>query len=69
MEISSIGAKVAEAQKSDLIAVSISKPEDTVWLIQPEEMLPPGEYALMLGTQNIVIFPFTVLLIWHRALA
>lgn len=55
-----IGAEVAEARKSDLIAVSISKPEDPVWLIQPEEMLPPGEYALMLGTQNIVIFPFTV---------
>lgn len=55
-----IGAKLAEAEKSDLITVNVSKPDETVWLIQPEEPLPPGEYALMLGTQNIVIFPFTV---------
>lgn len=55
-----IGAKLAEAQKSDLIPVNVSKAEDTVWLVQPEEVLPPGEYALMLGSQNIDIFPFTV---------
>jgi hypothetical protein len=55
-----IGAKLEEAEKSDLVAVNVSKPEDMVWLVQPQKALSPGEYALMLGTQNIVIFPFTV---------
>lgn len=55
-----IGAKLEEAQKSDLVAANVSKPGDMVWLVQPNDALPPGEYALMLGTQNIVIFPFTV---------
>jgi hypothetical protein len=30
-------------------------------VIRPQSPLDPGEYALMLGTQNISIFPFTVL--------
>jgi hypothetical protein len=55
-----LGAKVEEAEKSDLVPVHIDHPEDTVWLIRPAEKLPPGEYALMLGTQNLSIFPFTV---------
>jgi hypothetical protein len=55
-----LGAKISEATKNDLIAVEVSQPENTVWLIRPREALPAGEYALMLGTQNMSIFPFTV---------
>ena len=54
------GSKMAEANKSDLIPVDQSHPEEHVWLIRPQSPLPPGEYALMLGTQNINIFSFTV---------
>lgn len=55
-----IGIKTEEAEKSDLIPIHMSHPEETVWLLQPDQALPPGEYALMLGTQNLAIFPFTV---------
>ncbi len=55
-----IGAKFAEAEKSDLIPINVSQPEDTVWLVQPQQALPAGEYALMAGTQNMNVFPFTV---------
>jgi len=55
-----IGSKMAEAEKSDLIAINVSQPESTVWLVQPQQALPAGEYALMLGTQNMSIFTFTV---------
>jgi hypothetical protein len=55
-----IRSKVAEAQADDLIPVNVSQPESTVWLVQPKEALPAGEYALMLGTQNLSIFAFTV---------
>jgi hypothetical protein len=55
-----IGAKVAEAEKNDLIPTNVSQPESTVWLVQPQQALPAGEYALMVGTQNMSIFPFTV---------
>ena len=54
------GAKLEEAEKNDLIPTNVSQPESTVWLIQPQQALPAGEYALMLGTQNMGIFPFTV---------
>lgn len=55
-----IGAKFEEAEKNGLIPINISQPESAVWLVQPQQELPAGEYALMLGTQNIGIFPFTV---------
>jgi hypothetical protein len=55
-----IGAKIEQAEKSDLIPVDVSRPEDTVWLVRPQQPLLPGEYALMLGTQNVSIFPFTI---------
>jgi hypothetical protein len=55
-----IRGKIAEAEKADLIPINISQPETGVWLIQPQQELPAGEYALMLGTQNINIFPFSV---------
>lgn len=55
-----MGAKITEAAENDLITVEVSQPENTVWLVRPREALPPGEYALMLGTQNMSIFPFTV---------
>jgi hypothetical protein len=54
------GSKMADANKSDLIPVDVSHPDPRVWLVRPQSPLEPGEYALMLGTQNISIFPFTV---------
>jgi hypothetical protein len=54
------GSKNAGAKEGDLIAVDVSQPEHTVWLVRPRQPLPPREYALMLGAQNISIFPFTV---------
>src|SRR5579859_7765326 len=53
-------SKMADANKSDLIPVDVSQPDPQVWLIRPQAALQPGEYALMLGTQNMSIFPFTV---------
>ena len=55
-----LGTKQEEAEKSDMIPVQTAHPEETVWLVQPKQALPPGEYALMLGTQNLALFPFTV---------
>jgi hypothetical protein len=54
------GSKMADAKTTDLIAADVSHREPQVWLIRPESPLDPGEYALMLGTQNMSIFPFTV---------
>jgi hypothetical protein len=54
------GSKMADANKTDLIAADVSQPEPQVWLVRPQTPLEPGEYALMLGTQNMSIFPFTV---------
>lgn len=54
------GSKTADANQSDLIPVDVSQPEEMVWLVRPQQALPAGEYALMLGTRNIYIFPFTV---------
>lgn len=54
------GGKVAEATKSDLIPAEVTHPDKTVWLVQSKEALPAGEYALMLGAQNMAIFPFTI---------
>ena len=53
-------SKMADANKSDLIPVDVSRPEAMVWLVRPSVELPPGEYALMLGTQNVAIYPFSV---------
>jgi hypothetical protein len=55
------GSKMADANKSDLVPADVSQPESQFWLIRPQSPLEPGEYALMLGTQNVSIFPFTVL--------
>ena len=54
------GSKSADASKTDLVAVDVTQPEPQVWLVRPQAPLDPGEYALMLGTQNLSIFPFTV---------
>jgi hypothetical protein len=53
-------SKMADANKSDLIPADVSHPNPQVWLIRPQIQLDPGEYALMMGTQNMAIFPFTV---------
>jgi hypothetical protein len=53
-------SKMADANKSDLIPTNVSRPDPQVWLVRPQTPLDPGEYALMLGTQNLSIFPFTV---------
>ena len=55
-----LGGKMAEAGKSDLVPVGVSHPDSTVWLVRSQEALPEGEYALMLGTQNMAVFPFTI---------
>lgn len=55
------GSKMADANKTDLVPADVSQPEPQYWLVRPQSPLEPGEYALMLGTQNISIFPFTVL--------
>ncbi|MGA3323528.1 MAG: hypothetical protein ABSF45_03590 [Terriglobia bacterium] len=55
-----IGSKIAEAEQNDLLPINITQPENNVWLVQPQQDLPAGEYALMAGTQNMAIFPFTV---------
>jgi hypothetical protein len=55
------GSKSADANKTDLVAADVSQPEPHVWLVRPQTPLDPGEYALMLGTQNLSIFPFTVM--------
>jgi hypothetical protein len=54
------GSKMADANKTDLIPVDVSHPDPQVWIVRPQVALPAGEYALMLGTQNVSIFPFTV---------
>ncbi|MDR3724731.1 MAG: hypothetical protein P4K83_09630 [Terracidiphilus sp.] len=54
------GSKMADANASDIIPVDLSHPEPQVWLIRPQLPLEAGEYALMLGTQNMSIFPFSV---------
>lgn len=54
------GSKMTEAQKTDLVQVDVKQQGDQVWLVRPQAALEPGEYALMLGTQNLAIFPFTV---------
>lgn len=54
------GSKMADANKSDLVPVDVNQPDPQVWLVRPQVPLPPGEYALMLGTQNINIYPFSV---------
>jgi hypothetical protein len=54
------GSKMADANNSDLIPVDQAHPDPHVWLVRPQSPLAPGEYALMLGTQNLNIYPFTV---------
>jgi hypothetical protein len=55
-----LGGKMAQADKSDLVQADLSHPAKTVWVLQSKTPLPEGEYAVMLGTQNMAIFPFTV---------
>jgi len=54
------GSKTADASKSDLIPVEIGHPDPHVWLVRSQLSLPVGEYALIVGTQNVNIYPFTV---------
>jgi hypothetical protein len=55
-----LGAKIAEAKQSDLVPAEVVQPENACWLMRPRENLLAGEYALMLGTQNMGIFAFTI---------
>ena len=55
-----VGYKTVRAETADLVPVTISQPENRVWLVQPQQALAAGEYALMLGVQNMAIFPFSV---------
>ena len=54
------GSKMADANTSDVLTVDVSHPEPSVWLVHSKLPLEPGEYALMLGTQNMSVFPFSV---------
>ena len=53
------GAKIAEAKQSDQVPTEAVQPEKACWLLRPREDLPAGEYALLLGSKDIVIFSFT----------
>jgi hypothetical protein len=55
-----LGAKIAEAKQSDVVPTEAVQPENACWLLRPREDLPPGEYALMLATENLGIFAFTI---------
>jgi hypothetical protein len=55
-----LGAKIAEAKQSDVVPTEVVQPENACWLLRPREDLQTGEYALMLGTQNLSIFTFTI---------
>jgi len=54
------GSKSTDANKSDLIPVEVAHSDPHVWLVRPKTPLAAGDYALMLGTQNVNIYPFTV---------
>jgi hypothetical protein len=54
------GAKIAEAKQSDQVPTEAVQPENACWLMRPRKDVLPGEYALMLGTQNMSILPFTI---------
>ena len=56
------GSKQVDARQSDLVPVDVSQPGSGIWLVRPQSSLEPGEYALMLGTENINLFPFEVAL-------
>ena len=55
-----LGAKIAKANQSDVVPIKMGQPENACWLLRPREDLAPGEYALMLPTQNFAIFAFTI---------
>ena len=55
-----LGAKIAEAKQSDVVPTEAVQPENGCWLLRPREDLPAGEYALMLATENLGIFAFTI---------
>ncbi|HLZ12016.1 MAG TPA: hypothetical protein VKP58_05465 [Candidatus Acidoferrum sp.] len=54
------GAKVAEAEQNDVIPIEEFDQQEGVRLIRPRAPLPVGEYALLVGRQNVAIFAFGV---------
>jgi hypothetical protein len=54
------GSKMAEANNSDIIPTDTANPVEHVWRIHAGVPLEPGEYALMLGKENMSVFPFSV---------
>ncbi len=55
-----LGTKIGEAKQSDQVPTELVQPENACWLLRPREDLPAGEYALMLPTENLGIFAFTI---------
>src|SRR5258708_1254151 len=55
-----LGAKIGEGKQSDQVPTEAVQPENACWLLRPREDLPAGEYALLLPTENLSIFPFTI---------
>lgn len=50
----------AVADAGIVVPITTSQPEDHVVLLQPQNDLVPGEYAVMFGANNMAIFDFGV---------
>jgi hypothetical protein len=59
-KLPALGAKIAEAKQSDVVPTEVVQPENACWLLRPLRDLTAGEYAVMLGTQNLSIFALTI---------
>jgi hypothetical protein len=55
-----VGAKILEVKHSDVVSAVLVRPDRETWLLRPTQELPEGEYAIMVGTQNFMIFTFSV---------
>jgi hypothetical protein len=59
-KLPALGAKIAEAKQSDVVPTEVVQPGNACWLLRPLGDLTAGEYAVMLGTQNLSIFALTI---------
>jgi hypothetical protein len=55
-----VGAKILEVKNSDVITTVLARPDRQTWLLRPTQELPAGEYAIVVGRQNLTIFTFSV---------
>lgn len=54
------GSKQAKADSSSLVPTTTEQPENGIVLLRPQADLPPGEYAVMFGAQNLAILDFGI---------